>query len=92
MDESNVTEMIKCFSNQVRLFRNTNIFEWWNKQAESDLRWVAIVALVLPVTQASVERIFSGLRYILNELRLGLKENRGNNVTPLQPLILSFAV
>ena len=30
---------------------------------------LANVALVLPVTQVSVERTFSGLRYILDELK-----------------------
>ena len=44
-------------------------------QAESDYKRVANVALALPVTQASVERTFLGLKYILNDLRLGLKED-----------------
>ena len=33
------------------------------------------VVFDLPVIQASVEKTFSGLRYILNELRLELKED-----------------
>ena len=48
---------------------------WWDNQAESDLKRVANVALAFPVTQASVN-FFSGLRYILIELKLGLKENK----------------
>ena len=72
-DEQNVTEMIKCFNNQTRL-RNTCMFEWWDKQAESDVKRDANAALASPVTQASVERTFSGLRYILNKLLLALKE------------------
>ena len=44
LDEQNVTEM-----------RNTNIFRWWDKQEESDLKRVANVAPALPVTHASVE-------------------------------------
>ena len=71
-NKQNVTEMIKCFNNQVRLLGNTNIFEWWDNKAKSDLKRVANVALALPVTQARVERTFLGFRYILNELRLGL--------------------
>ena len=27
-DEHNVTEMIKCFNNQARFLRSTNIFKW----------------------------------------------------------------
>ena len=49
-DEQNVTEMIKCFNNRAHLLWNTNIFKWWEKQAVSDLKLVAKVALALPVT------------------------------------------
>ena len=57
-NEQNVTEMIECFNNQACLIRNTYVFEWWNKQAESDIERVANVALALKVTQGSVEEIF----------------------------------
>ena len=73
--EQNVTDMIEYFNNQARLLRNTNKFGWRHKQAESSLKRIVNVALALPVTQASVERTFSGLRYTLKELRLGIKEN-----------------
>ena len=46
-----------------------------DKQAESDLKRVASIALALPVTQASFQRTFSGSFYFLNELRPGLKED-----------------
>ena len=65
-DEQIVTETIKCFHDQARLLRNTNIFEWSDKQAGSNFKRVANAGLALPVTQGSVERAFSGLRYILN--------------------------
>ena len=54
----NYHDMSKCFNNQSRFFRNTNIFEWWDKQAESDLKRVANVILTLPISQASVEVLF----------------------------------
>ena len=60
-DEQNITEMIEWFNNQIRLLGKTKIFQWWNKQAESDLENVATATL--PVTQASVERTFSDLWY-----------------------------
>ena len=43
-NEQNVTKMIKCFNNQAHFPRNTNIFEWSGKQAES-----VDVTLALPV-------------------------------------------
>ena len=71
-DMRKIKQITGCFNNQVRLLRNTNISKWWDKQAEINLKRVVNVALALPVTQGSVERTFSGLRYILNGLRLGL--------------------
>ena len=51
------------------------MFEWWDKQVEPDLECTANAAGALPVTRSSIEKTFSGLRYIPNELRLGLKED-----------------
>ena len=39
------------------------------------IKLVASVSLALPLAQTSVERTFSSFRYILNELKLALKEN-----------------
>jgi hypothetical protein len=36
---------------------------------------VAEIACALPVTQVSVERTFSGLRYVLNDVRMRLKDD-----------------
>ena len=44
-------------------------------EAVSDLIRLGNVTLSLPVTQASIERTSSGLRYILNEFKHGLKED-----------------
>ena len=46
-NERNVTEMIKCYSNQVRLLRNTNLFKWWDKHAESDFKSSLVLLLLL---------------------------------------------
>ncbi|XP_064115089.1 uncharacterized protein LOC135221196 [Macrobrachium nipponense] len=73
--ESEVAEHIKMFAKASRISKNECIFQWWHYQQESALKNLAEVAVALPVTQASVERTFSGLRYILNDLRLGLKED-----------------
>ena len=79
-----VEDMVKLFDNHNRLQKNTNVFDWWNKQPDSNFKSIANIALALPVTQASVERTFSGLRYILHELRLGLKEDVMEAITFLR--------
>ena len=71
-DKQKVTEMIKCSNNHACPTRNTNMFEWWDKQVKSDFKRAAFALLI---TRARFERAFSRLRYILNELRLGLKED-----------------
>lgn len=73
--ESDVAEHIKMFAKASRINKKECIFQWWHNQQDSALKSLAEVAVALPVTQASVERTFSGLRYILNDLRLGLKED-----------------
>ena len=62
-EEKEVEDMIKLFDNHNRLQKNTNIFDWWNKQPDSNFKSIANIALAQPVTQASVERTFSDLRY-----------------------------
>ena len=37
---------------------------------DEDLAKIARIALQLPVTQVSVESVFSSLKYVLNELRM----------------------
>lgn len=70
-----VRKALEYFNNCTRLERSKNVFNWWHKNPHRDLKTLAEVALALPVTQVSVERTFSGLRYILDELRLGLKDD-----------------
>ena len=73
--ETEVAEHLKMFAKGSRISKSECIFQWWHYQQESIIKKLAEVAIALPVTQASVERTFSGLRYILNDLRLGLKED-----------------
>lgn len=59
--------VVESFDNTPRVGRSENIFHWWPCQPHSELRKIAEVAVGLPVTQASVERTFSGLRCIYSE-------------------------
>ncbi|KAK4322776.1 hypothetical protein Pmani_006444 [Petrolisthes manimaculis] len=70
-----IRQAVKNFDNCKRVDRNEEIFKWWQYHPHQNLKRLAEVAMALPVSQVSVERTFSGLRYILDELRLGLKED-----------------
>ena len=56
----------------------------WHENSSTELKQLAEVAVVRPVTQASVERRFSGLRFILDYLHLGLKEDIIDAITLLR--------
>ena len=70
-----IVESIDSFDNTVRLEKRANVLTWWSLHPNKYLKSLAEVALALPVTQASVERTFSGLRYIMDELRLWMKDD-----------------
>ncbi|XP_018406377.1 PREDICTED: zinc finger BED domain-containing protein 4-like, partial [Cyphomyrmex costatus] len=61
---------------QKRISRNTNILEFWQEKSTIDpeLYKLARVTLAVPATQVSVERLFSGLKFILSPLRTNVNE------------------
>ena len=70
-----IKQTLRHFNNCTRIEKSEDILKWWDKHPHQDMKAIAEVALALPVTQVSVERTFSGLRYILDELRLGMKDD-----------------
>ena len=52
-----------------------SIFNFWKNHDSKTLSKLAKVVLALPTTQVSVERLFSGVKYILSDLRNGLAED-----------------
>ena len=73
--QQDTAEAIKAFANTPRVSKDTDVFQWWQRHHHKQLRQVAETTVSLPVSQASVERTFSGLRYILSEHRLRLSED-----------------
>jgi len=55
--ESEVAEHLKMFAKASRISKSECIFQCWHYQQESILKKLAEVAIALPVTQASVERL-----------------------------------
>lgn len=70
-----VVHAIKMFDIARRINESEDIFQCCHCQPQSDMKRLAKVAVALPFTQASVERTFSRLRYILSDLKLGVKED-----------------
>lgn len=62
---------------QKRLNRRSNILQFWNEQNNNqpELYKLAMIVLSVPATQVSVERLFSGLKFILSPLRTNTKED-----------------
>ena len=75
---------IEGFDNTPRVNRSENLFHWWHCHPHSDLKSLAEIVIALPVTQASVERTFSGLNYILSERRSSLKADIINSIMLLR--------
>jgi hypothetical protein len=57
------------------LKKKTDIFQFWHNHTNADLSALCLTVLSLPMTQVSVERIFSGLKYILNDQRFRMKKD-----------------
>ena len=57
------------------LDRKTDMYKFWAAHTNRELGDLCLTVLALPITQVSVERTFSGLKYILNNLRFCLKDD-----------------
>ena len=61
--------------------RKTDVFKfWWERPETPVLKEVAMAALSFPVTQVSVERLFSELKFILSDQRASLSEKSVSDI------------
>lgn len=63
------TSSVQWYQKTKRLPKDQDILKWWHSQDETPIKKAALTVLALPVTQVSVERLFSGLAFILSPLR-----------------------
>ena len=66
---------IASLQHNPRLDKKTDMYKYWAAHPNSELGSLALVVLSLPTAQVSVERKFSGLKYILNDLRFVMKND-----------------
>ncbi|XP_046389430.1 uncharacterized protein LOC124158293 [Ischnura elegans] len=66
-----IKTLLEEFSGVPRISKSQNILLYWESQKSKkpELYALANVALALPMTQVSVERIFSNLKFVLSVLR-----------------------
>jgi hypothetical protein len=76
--ERRILSYLDEFECAPRLARNANVLQYWEdqKNKQPELFMLSTVALALPVTQVSVERTFSSLKYVLSPYRANLKPDR----------------
>ncbi|KAK5866668.1 hypothetical protein PBY51_020839 [Eleginops maclovinus] len=71
-----IVSLLDTYSKEARLRRTEDLFQYWARYSVSnpDLYKLAMSVIPLPVTQVSVERAFSSLKFILSPLRSSLNE------------------
>jgi hypothetical protein len=64
-------EILKQYEKEPRLRKEENVLNYWNSQkfTRPELFRLSQIALAIPTTQVSVERSFSGLKFILSDQR-----------------------
>ena len=78
---SALEEAIAMYEQTPPVSRSVDVFAWWEEKNWNGLfKAASTTALAIPVTQVSVERLFSGLRFILNCLRSNMSANMINSV------------
>ncbi|XP_064462638.1 uncharacterized protein LOC135373352 [Ornithodoros turicata] len=80
--------LLELFSCEPRIKKEVNILEYWKREElkKPQLFQLARVALAVPATQVSVERAFSGLRYILSPQRGSLSPDTLDDIMLLRSL------
>lgn len=82
----NLYEEITVYKNEVQRRKETDTLQFWEdkKSAYPILYDIAMIVLAAPTTQVSVERLFSGLSYILNARRTKLKDETLDQILTLR--------
>lgn len=71
-----IASVLDAYSREACLKRTENVLRYWASMADSnaDMHKLATSVIALPVTQVSVERAFSSLKFILSPLRSSLND------------------
>lgn len=81
-NNKNIASLIDEFHSLPLVDRKTDLLQWWetNKFMYPELYSLALIVHSLPVTQVSVERLFSGLKFVFSDLRGSMHASILNDV------------
>ena len=79
-------KILIAYSVTPRIPTDSDVFSYWKEKKESwkELYELACIFNGIPCTQVSVERLFSGLKFILNPYRLRLKNDMVSDILLLR--------
>ena len=71
----NINNILNSYLSWKRVSKDTDLLLYWEskKNAEPELYKLACVVQSVPATQVSVERLFSGVRHVVSDLRYNLQ-------------------
>lgn len=77
VNKERILSALGSFNNIYRIDKKTNIFSFWKekKNLHPELYELATIVFAVPSTQVSVERAFSSLTFIYNDLRTNMNSN-----------------
>ncbi|XP_036347217.1 uncharacterized protein LOC118756567 [Rhagoletis pomonella] len=72
-----IRPLLVAFANQRRQERSIDVLQYWKNESlrKPHLAQLAKIVLAVPATQVSVERLFSGLKFIMPPTRANLSSN-----------------
>ena len=72
--EKCLKDLLESYYSEERIDKTSNVLMYWESQKakKPELFLLSQIVLALPVTQVSVERAYSGLKFILSDLRYNL--------------------
>lgn len=81
-EESKIQKILDEFDHVPRIDRTENILKYWqqNQHLRPELYRLSGILFSVPISQASVERCFSTLSFVVNKYRTSLKEETLENI------------
>ena len=81
---STITTEVTALQYHRRMDQKTDMYKYWYEHPNKDLGSLCNTVIALAVTQVTVERTFSDINYILNDLRFKMKDDMVDDIMVLR--------